>query len=67
MAGALSAQSELPPYSVEQAAERLGTHPDTVRASIKKPGGLRHFRIGRRIFIPRRWLDCLIAEGGDVA
>ena len=42
--------------SVNETAERLGVHPQTVRAMIKR-GDLRAVRAGRRLLVPVRAID----------
>ncbi|MCS7080471.1 MAG: helix-turn-helix domain-containing protein [Meiothermus sp.] len=50
-------------FSVEEAAQLLGLHPNTVRNLIAR-GELKATRVGRRILIPRIALERLL-EGKD--
>ena len=43
-------------YTVAEAAEALGMHPQTVYAAVER-GALPSVRVGRRIVIPQRALE----------
>ncbi len=49
-------------FSVKDAARVLGVSPATVRAEIFA-GRLPHFRIGKRVLIPRQCLDVMLHAG----
>jgi excisionase family DNA binding protein len=51
-----------PPYTPKTAAEKAGVHRKTIYEGISKQQ-FPHFRIGRKVLIPRRPFDRLVEEG----
>lgn len=62
----MNASLPVPPYTVEEVAQRLGLHRTTV-CNHAKDGTIPSVRIGRRILFPRarfeRWLEGKETEG----
>ena len=58
-----AATKVMTPYSVREAAERLGISRNLVYGEIES-GKIPSFRIGGRILIPRPVIDRLIEGGG---
>jgi len=51
-----------PPYTPQTAAKRANVHRKTIYQGILK-GQVPHFRLGRKLLIPRRAFDLLVDEG----
>ncbi len=49
-------------YTIDEAAEALRVHPDTIRRMIRK-GELRYSRVGRQYRIPQSEIDRLLHGG----
>ena len=58
----MSASSNLPPWTVQQAASELNVSIHTIRAWIARRK-IGHVKLGRAIRVPRAEIDRLLARG----